>query len=202
MKMDKKAHLLVFDGLADWEPALAICELNQESSYKQSRYDVVTVGFTTKPVVSMGGLKIVPDITLADLRPEDSVVFIVPGGNRWESQPDGPLTDVLQRLHNNGVPIAAICGATLAFARAGLLRGIRHTSNMPGYIPYYVREYSEQPLYVDRLAVCDSNIVTASGVGQIEFAYEILKLLGIYDDQNLKTWFDLYKNGKMPVSTA
>jgi len=197
--MDKKAHLLVFDGFADWEPALAICELNQESSYKQLRYDVVTVGFTAEPVVSMGGLKILPGITLADLRPENSVILIVPGGNRWESQPDGPITDVLHSFHKNGVPIAAICGATLAFARAGLLRGIRHTSNMQGYLQYYVPEYSEQAHYADQPAVSDGNIITASGVGQTEFAYEIAKLLGVYNDQNLAIWFDLYKHGKMPA---
>ena len=198
IKMDKKAHLLVFDGLADWEPTLAICELNQKSSDKQTRYDVVTVGFTAKPVVSMGGLKILPEIALADLHPEKSAILIVPGGNRWESQPDGPLTDVLRSFHHSGVPIAAICGATLAFARAGLLRGLRHTSNMPGYIPYFVPEYKEQALYVDQLAVSDGNIITASGVGQIEFAYEIIKLLGVYNDRNLAVWFDLYKLGQMP----
>src|SRR5690242_16411396 len=111
--MTKKAYLLIFDGLADWEAALAICELNEESSFKQTRYDVVTVGLSSQPIVSMGGLKILPEITLADIRPESAAIFIVPGGNRWESDPDGQITDILQTLHNQGVPIAAICGATL-----------------------------------------------------------------------------------------
>lgn|GEM_PF-2094727 len=39
--MRLKAYLLIFDGLADWEPALALCEIN-----KSGKYDVVTVGFT------------------------------------------------------------------------------------------------------------------------------------------------------------
>src|SRR5689334_15804071 len=97
--MEKKAYLLVFDGLADWEPALAICELNEESSFKEKRYDVVTVGFNNQAILSMGGLKILPEITLADLRPENAAIFIVPGGNRWESESDGPITDILRTLH-------------------------------------------------------------------------------------------------------
>jgi len=200
--MEKKAYLLIFDGLADWEPALAICELNEESSFKQTRYDVVTVGFNNQAIVSMGGLKILPEITLADVRPENTAIFIVPGGTRWELEPDGPITDVLLTLHQHGVPIAATCGATLAIARAGLLRGIRHTSNALDYLSEQVPDYKEQSLYLDQLAVSDRNIITASGVGQTEFAYEIVKLLGIYNHQNLAIWFDLYNHGKMPVSAA
>lgn len=56
--MKNIAYLLIFNGFADWEPALAICEINKQPGYK-----TITVGFTKEIVTSMGGLRIVPDIT-------------------------------------------------------------------------------------------------------------------------------------------
>ena len=42
--MKRKAFVLVFDGLADWEPAHALCEIN-----KSGKFAVVTVGFSDDP---------------------------------------------------------------------------------------------------------------------------------------------------------
>ncbi len=51
--MKSKAYLLVFDGLADWEPAHALCEIN-----KSEKFDVITVGLSDRSVATMGGLKL------------------------------------------------------------------------------------------------------------------------------------------------
>lgn len=50
---------LVFDGLADWEAALALAEVNQSE-----RYSTVAVGLTLEPVVTAAGLRIQPDVSL------------------------------------------------------------------------------------------------------------------------------------------
>lgn len=197
MDMKKKAYLLVFDGLADWEPALAMCEIN-----KSKLFDVVTVGFSKEIVTSMGGLKIKPDITLDEVEPENACILILPGGDMWEDCSDKELADLLRRLHGAGVPIAAICGATLAVARAGLLHGVHHTSNTKAYLRTMVPEYQEDEFYVDKLAVSDQKIITASGVGSVEFAYEILKTLQIYGERDQQVWFDLFKHGVIPQETA
>src|ERR1700677_427714 len=57
--MKPKAYLFVFDGLADWEPALALCEIR-----KSGKYDVLAAAHSSETVVTMGGLKVVPDITI------------------------------------------------------------------------------------------------------------------------------------------
>jgi len=41
--MKPKAYFLVFDGLADWELAHALCEIN-----KSGKFEVVSVGFSDK----------------------------------------------------------------------------------------------------------------------------------------------------------
>ena len=50
--------VLVFDGFADWEPAFALTGLRQ-----WARVPVTTVGYDTQPILSMGGLRVLPDIT-------------------------------------------------------------------------------------------------------------------------------------------
>lgn len=58
--MKPKVFSLIFDGLADWELALALCEIN-----KTEKFEIVSVGFSDSPVTTMGGLKLIPDITLS-----------------------------------------------------------------------------------------------------------------------------------------
>jgi putative intracellular protease/amidase len=77
-----KAYLLIFDGLVDWEPALALCEIN-----KSGKFDVVTVGFSERPATTMGGYKVNPDVTLDTINPDETAIFIMPGGNMWEQGP-------------------------------------------------------------------------------------------------------------------
>lgn len=117
----KAVYLLVVPGFADWEPAHALAELRRHGGYR-----VEVVGLTTQSVESMGGVRVQPSCSLADVDPTDVAVFILPGGDRWESSPLEPeLAALLHQLDLAGVPLAAICAATVAIARAGLLRGRR-----------------------------------------------------------------------------
>jgi putative intracellular protease/amidase len=192
--MTSAVHVLVFDGFADWEPAFALAELRRSAGL-----NVVTVGFTAVPVRSMGGLRVVPDRTLAGLDPADVRLFILPGGDLWEGQyPRTELEAVLTALHRAEVPIAAICAGTLALARAGLLDDHAHTSNERGYIERMVPAYAGSNLYVDELAVRDRGVITASGVGPTEFAREIFEELQVFSPEDRPVWYHLFKHGRFP----
>lgn len=191
--MAMKAYTLVFDGLADWEPALALCEIN-----KSKKFEVISVGFSLSPVTTMGGFMISPDITLDALRPEDAAVFIMPGGEMWEERPHEDVIGLLHKLHAEGVIIAAICGATLEIARAGLTRGLRHTSNSKAYLKAMLPDYGGDEFYVDKPAVTDGTLITASGLGSVEFACEIVRLLAIYTDGEIKELYEMFKHGVIP----
>jgi putative intracellular protease/amidase len=190
-------HLLVFEGLADWEPAHALCELR-----RSGKFDVLAVGFTRQTITTMAGLKVVPDLTLDEVKPQDSALLILPGGDMWQEQSQPVVESMLRRFHEEQVLIAAICGATLEIARAGLTRGVRHTSNALSYLKSMVPDYRDEAFYVDELAVSDQGIVTASGLGGVEFAREIFHLLKLYDDADLRTWYDMFKNGLLPAGMA
>src|SRR5687767_4230586 len=106
---EKHVYLLVVEGFADWEPAHAIAELRRSGGYQ-----VETVGLTREPVVSMGGMRVLPSRTINEIDPAGAAVFILPGGDRWERDPiEADLEELLERLDAQKVPIAAICGATV-----------------------------------------------------------------------------------------
>jgi len=186
-------YLLVFDGFADWEPAYALAELRRSGGH-----EVATVGFSADPVRSMGGVRVVPDLALAELDPGHVRLLILPGGDLWEGDyPREPLETVLHRLERDGVPIAAICGATLAVARAGLLDRRAHTSNEATY-PQRVAAYQGASRYVDALAVRDRGLITASGLGPTEFAREIFEELGVFSPEDRRLWYHVFKHGRLP----
>ena len=195
--MSKQAvHVLVFQGFADWEPAYALAELR-----RSGKRSVVAVGFDAKPVTSMGGLRVAPDKKLRDVHASDVELLIIPGGDLWEgSYPEADLNSVLTDLVAAKVPVAAICGATLAVARAGLLNDRRHTSNMPGYIAEHVPPYYGAAFYEPVPAVNDKGVITASGLAPIEFAREIFRQLRVFSPVDEDLWFDMFKHGRLPQS--
>jgi len=189
-------HLLVFDGFADWEPAHAVAELR-----RWGHRTVRTVGFAATPIVSMGGLRITPDVELGAVRPEEVELFLLPGGDLWESDqyPRPQLERLLNTLLAAATPIAAICGATLALGRAGILNDRQHTSNTSTYLSAHAVEYRGGDFYVDAMAVCDRHVITASGLGAVDFARAIFSQLGIFSVADEALWFDMFKHGKLPA---
>jgi putative intracellular protease/amidase len=184
----KNVYVLVFDGLADWEIGLITFELNTRNGIK-----VTTVGFNKEPVRTGGGLKVLPDIALSEIDPENAALLILPGGGMWHDVFPQDLAQVVVRLHEMGVPVAAICGATVFLAKAGILKeGIQHTSNALEYLQQFVPEYDSQASYQDAYAVSDKGIITAGGLASVEFTYQILKTLQVYDDEVLGEFAELW----------
>lgn len=187
-------YFYVFDGFADWEAALALCEIRRPGDFR-----VRTVGDERRPVQSMGGLTVLPDLTLAEIEPEHAVLLVVPGGTLWERGENAPLSEALRRLHAYGAVVGALSGGVIALAHAGLVDRRRHTTNYAGYIDTYVEHYHGAALFdAGELAVRDDRVITAGGVGGIEFAREVIRALGLYDTRDTDTWYRLFKHAEPP----
>ena len=195
--MRPSVHLIVFEGFADWEPAFAIAELRRSAGL-----EVTVTGFGTGAVRSMGGLVVQPERALGAVRPEQVRLLILPGGDMWEdpaAYPRAELERLLHRLVDAGTPVAAICAATLAVGRAGLLAHRRHTSNAESYLRDQLPGYASGDRYRNELAVRDGGLITASGVGPVEFAREIFEELGVFSAGDRAAWYRLFKYGEMPA---
>ena len=195
---EKAVYLLVVEGFADWEPAHAVAELRRNGHYR-----VEAVGLTSAPVASMGGLRVLPSTTVSEVDPADVAAFIIPGGDRWErSEVEPEIAQLLTRLDAQKVPIAAICAATVVVTRLGLLRGRRHTSNGLEYLRSQVPDYREAPNYVDSPAVRDRGLITASGLGDVEFARELFDELGVLSPEDRTMWATIFRSARLPNQSA
>ena len=188
------ALLFVFDGLSDWETGYAIAAINTPRFQRlPGRYRVRTVALHSDVVQTMGGVRIVPNLTLAQLSPADSAMLILPGGDAWETGGNTEAIETAQAFLDAGVPVAAICAATAALARSGLLDKRRHTSNAREYLE--ATGYHGQSLYEEAPAVTDDNIITAPGTAPVDFAQHIFRRLDLYPPPVLDAWYGLFKTG-------
>ena len=170
---------------ADWEAAL----LNASAR----SYFKIDTAFATpdgQPVTSAGGLKVTPDLAIADIDPWAIDALVVNGGAIW-STPEAPsLEPLLKALRNADKIVAGICDGTLALARAGILDHVRHTSNHPDNLT--PTGYAGAALYVDQPeAVRDGKIVTAPGTAPVSFMAEVYAALGLRDE-NLDYYVGMY----------
>jgi putative intracellular protease/amidase len=186
----KDVHLLLLDTMSDWEPGFAIAHVNRPAPDVPSRYRVRGVGLNRNPVRSLGGISMSPDLELGELDPARSAMLILPGSELWASTAVEPALEKAREFVTAGVPVAAICGATLGLARAGLLDDRRHTSDDAGFLAS--SGYKGQALYVDEAAVEDRGIITASGMASLEFARLILARLEVFSKAALDAWYGLY----------
>lgn len=191
--MRDTVYFLVFDGFADWQAALALCEIRRPGDWR-----VQAVGFDAAPVVSMGGLVVQPQLSLAELEPERAVLMIVPGGHLWQRGEGAAAVAALQRLHAGGAVLAGIDSGVLALARAGVLDRCRHTGNWAGHLASQPG-YAGAEQYDDGvLAVSDAGTITASHLGSVEFAREVIRTLDLYDASDREHWYRLFKHAQPP----
>ena len=192
--MRDTVYFLVFDGFADWQCALALCEVRRPGDWQ-----VRSVGFSSVAVHSMGGLCVQPDLVLDQLDPAGAALLIVPGGHLWQRGDGEAAVRAIRRMHAAGVPVAAIDSGVLALARAGLLDRCRHTGNWAGQIASQVSAYAGVEQYdAQVLAVSDGGVTTASHLGSVEFAHEVIRTLDLYGPGDRDDWFRLFKHGQLP----
>ena len=192
--MRDTVYFLVFDGFADWQCALALCEIRRPGDWR-----VRTVGFSPTAVQSMAGLRVQPDLQLSRLDSACAAMLIVPGGHLWQrGEGEGALA-AIHHVHAVGAPVAGIDSGVLALARAGLLDDCRHTGNWPGQIAGQVPDYRGAAQYdADVLAVNDGGVISASHLGSIEFAREVIHTLDLYSPTDRDDWYWLFKHAQLP----
>lgn len=199
----RTVHLAVYDQLADWEVGHAVAHVRsgpgghgfsgqRPSGSAPTGYEVLTVGLTGAPVTTMGGVTVLPDLALPQLKPSASAMLVLPGSPGWDSTPEAlaPMASAAGIFLDAGVPVAAICGATAELAREGLLDHRDHTGSTPGYL--LGTGYAGGHRYRTELAVTDEDLITAGTTAPVEFAREILAKLGVLTPRGLDAWYRLH----------
>ena len=119
--------------MADWEPGFVVAGINNPDGQKTpGRYRVRTIAATRDAITTVGGIRILADMSLDQLNPTESAMLILPGGESWDQGGNLEAVEKAKVFLAAGVPVAAICGATAGLARGGILDTRKHTSNAPG----------------------------------------------------------------------
>lgn len=181
----KRSITILTEGFADWETALI-------NSTARGYY-----GFDTRfaspggsPVTSSGGMLVTPQLAIEAIELDGLDLLIVCGGSIWQSERAPDITALVGAAHERNIVVAGICDGTRVLAQAGVLDHVRHTSNSAQNLAQL--NYGGAVLYQDvPHAVADQRVVTAPGSAPVSFMAEILRVMGIGDD-NLKAYLAMH----------
>lgn len=190
----RKIYFYVLDTLADWEPGYALAELGSGRFFRPGapRFEVVTVGRTREPIRTMGGVKIAPDVVLDEIRPVEGDVLLLPGAETWGEPAQAAVVALARAVLDRGVVVAAICGATVALADAGVLDDRLHTSNDLDHLRAACPGYRGASHYRHEPAVLHGNLITATGLAPRELAEKLFERLGVMSAETLRAWSGLH----------
>lgn len=182
-----RAITILTENFADWETAL----LNSTARLYYGFYtQFATPGGL--PVTSSGGMLVTPQLALEDISVDELDLLMVCGGSIWQSGKAPDPTALLRAARDKGVVLAGICDGTRVLAQAGVLDNVRHTSNSADNLSSLGRSYAGAALYQDvPWAVADGRVVTAPGTAPVSFTAEVLRSLGI-DDDNLASYLAMH----------
>ena len=191
MTFMKNIAIYATETMSDWEYAYLTTQVAEAEAQVPDRFKVLFVGESLEAVRSKGGIEIVPGLTLQDIQNRtDIAAFVVPGADTY-SDGHGHLLETVKDLHQKGVLLAAICGGTLAFARAGVLDHCKHTSNAQGFLAS--TNYANIDGYKEEDAVSDGGVITASGLAPVSFTAAVLRAAGVYPDDVVDAWLQLHE---------
>ncbi len=143
---------------------------------KEEGFEVVIASYT-KELVGKKGYKVKVDLLLDEVKPEEYIALVIPGGRgpeRLRAYARDKAIKIVKHFVENNKPIAAICHGPQLLISAGAVKGKKVTS-YPG-----IRDDLEVAgaKWVDAEVVVDGNIVTARVPNDIPAWFrEFIKLL-------------------------
>ncbi|MGK5028525.1 type 1 glutamine amidotransferase family protein [Janthinobacterium sp. MDT1-19] len=192
-----RAITILTENFADWETAL----INSTARLYYGFYtQFATPGGL--PVTSSGGMQVTPQLALEAISLDELDLLMVCGGSHWQSGKAPDLGPLLRAARDKSVVLAGICDGTSVLAQAGVLDNVRHTSNSADNLTHV--GYAGAALYQDvPWAVADQRIITAPGTAPVTFTQEVLRALGIHDE-NLAAYLALHgaEHGKAAAAQA
>ena len=132
---------------------------------------VLLIAETAEPVKAFNGMKIIPDVTMANCPQLD--ILVAPGGKgRYAAMKNTAIKEFIQQQAQKAKYITSVCTGAFLLAEAGLLKNKKATT--------YHTAFAELAAYsVDVLpqkVVRENNIITAAGVSSgIELGLYLLK---------------------------
>jgi len=138
-------------------------------------FRVFTVARSAAPVVTTGGLRVLPHFAFADAPSID--LLVVPGGFGTRALiHDEDTLAWIRRVAASARKVTSVCTGSLLFARAGLLEGRRATTHWGAHD--LLQSLSDRIKVERDLRVVDDGIITSAGVAAgIDMAFYVVETL-------------------------
>lgn len=150
---------------------------------------------SAEPVTAIGGFRVLPDYSFADM-PDDYAALVLIGGYGWLTPAADEVVPIVKKAIDSGKIVGAICNGASFMAKAGFLNGVKHTGNGLGQLELWGgNNYTNSDGYIHQQAVSDKRIVTANGSGVLEFTRELLLLLENDTPERVEMYYQFNKQG-------
>ena len=132
----KKIYVYLLNDMAECEIGYILQAFSMKKLLKNrtKEFEVKTVAFNKEPILTLGGLTIIPDYTISEVDFSTTTALLLPGSSAWRNKENQEILRKAQECLNNNILVGAICGATLALADYGILDKFKHTSNSLEYL--------------------------------------------------------------------
>ncbi|MDO5089707.1 MAG: effector binding domain-containing protein [Leptotrichiaceae bacterium] len=192
----KEFVFIILDGFADWETAFLSAALN--GGEFPTGYSVKYASTDREIKTSVGGLKVLPDITIDEISDSVSGIVLI-GSYNWrklDNKTSEKIITLVRKFKNQGKVVGAICDAARYAAVNGLLNDCCHTVNDFEEIKNgekYTNHHNF--VYTDINSVIDGKMVTATGTGEIHFAANVMRALGDIPEKSINFFYDMHMFG-------
>ena len=189
-------YILLPDYAAHEAVYLSEAIASDEAALKENpKYVNKVVAPTLEPVKSIGGFRTVPDYSFETM-PDDYAALVLIGGFGWTTPVADSVEPLVRRAIESGKVVGAICNGASFMARCGFLNAVRHTGNGLDQLKLWGgANYTNPGGYVHAQAVSDGNIVTANVSATLEFARELLLLLGNDTPERIEMYYQFNRQG-------
>ncbi len=196
---------LLLDDYADHESVFLSTAVSCDERGMKSdpMYVNRVVAPTLDTIRSCSGFRTVPDYSFATM-PDSYAALVLIGGYGWiDADKCSPVAPIVADALKKGITVGAICNSASFMASHGFLNDVRHTGNGLDQLKSWGGDrYTGEAMYVDAQAVSDRGIVTANGTASLEFARELLLLLGSDTPERIEKFYRFNKEGFAGISSG
>ena len=164
----KKVGILVFPDVEVLDFAgpfevFSATRLNESSRYSESSpFEVFLIAESEDPITTAGGLRVLPERSIADCPPLD--ILVVPGGWGTRTQVNNPkLIDWIRQQGTRAGTLTSVCTGSFLLAKTGLLdrrRATTHWRSLDRLAESFPSITVERDLHV----VEEENVLTSAGI--------------------------------------
>ncbi|MFF2081133.1 GlxA family transcriptional regulator [Kitasatospora sp. NPDC058162] len=154
--------VVLYDGVQslDVTGPLEVFAAGGAAAGRPGAYRVTTASPGGRPVRSASGLRLLPDVDLAEVGPVHTL--LVPGGEGFED-PDAALVARIRELAGRAERVVSVCTGAFLLAEAGLLSGRRATTHW-AFCTELARRFPDVAVDPDPIHVRDGRLATSAGV--------------------------------------